>query len=504
MKKIIALLILSLFATTAQAEVKVDPMFGDQMVLQQEMPVPVWGTADAGEKVTVAFCGQKKETTACKEGKWSVKLDALKLGKPGVMTVSGKENKVEFKDVLVGEVWVGSGQSNMAGGTGGYARRDAVLDKWSKEEVPNLRLYIRGRWEKAGPNTSKSFSAIAFAFAYSLQKELKVPVGVMVSAQGGQPSGRWITPAMAADSCCPVLKSYGAGGAEKVQAAYEAALKKWQAEKAKAEKAGKKFTQRGPRRPIKMGDLYVGGVEKFVPYAIRGVLWDQGESRTAIPEVDQITAMTALINGWRKAWDQGDFHFLHVQKPSGGGPAWDPSNPVNTGAVKFTEQPTAPQVVPLGRLKYPLDHVKIATLKNAPIVTAIDLGPGIHPSCKSGYGARACRVALGSAYGKDVAICGPTYKSHKAEGNKIRVSFDNLGKGLAYKHGKKLQGFEVAGADGKWDWAEATIDGDSVVLVNAKIAKPLEVRYGVGQRPSYANLFNKDGLPALLFTTQKE
>ncbi|MBT4223990.1 MAG: hypothetical protein HOD72_05935 [Opitutae bacterium] len=280
----------------------------------------------------------------------------------------------------------------------------------------------------------------------------------------------------------------------------EAFMKEWQADVAKAKAEGK----RPPRGPARIGDLYARHIEYMVPYGIRGVLWDQGESKTQIPGVaDQYVVMNALITGWRKVWGQGDFHFLHVQKPSGGVCPWDPDNPVNRGAKAFSPSLPGKHFDNPNALAYHLDHVRMGTLKNAPLVTALDLGTGVHPSNKSGYGKRACRVALGSVYGRKIAISGPVYKSHKVEGKKIRVSFHHVGKGLAFRHAKALQGFEIAGADGKWHWAEAVIDGESVVLGHPNVSKPVNVQYAFSNNPSYANFYNKDGLPGLTFTTVK-
>ena len=450
----------------ARAEPAVDRMFGDHMVLQRDAPVPVWGTADPGEKVSVSFREQNKEATADQQGKWTVKLDPLKLGKPGKLTVTGKTS-VTFNDVLVGEVWLGSGQSNMAGGTGGYARRDEVLAEMVKAApYPNLRLY-RGGWNVATANDINRFSALLFSFGQPLQKELGVPVGLIVGAVGGTPSGRWLSPEMfAADP------------------GVQAALKK--------SRAGK---QRG------VGDLYARHIAPLVPYAIRGVLWDQGESGTAVKGIDQFTLMGALICGWRQAWGQGDFPFLYVQKPSGGGCAWDKDNPVTRMADPFSGQPAKPN--PGGGGAYRELHIRIMQHPNTAMVTAVDLGSGIHPINKSGYGGRACRVALGFVYGRDVAIYGPIYGSHKVEGSKIRIRFKHVGKGLAFRHGEKLQGFEIAGTDGVYHWADAKIEGDTVVASSDKTPKPAHIRYGWSNKRTWANLFNKDGLPALTFRTGK-
>ena len=191
------------------------------------------------------------------------------------------------------------------------------------------------------------------------------------------------------------------------------------------------------RPPVRVGDLYAAHIQPVVPYAIRGVLWDQGESGTAVRGVDQFTMMGALIAGWRKTWGQGNFPFLYIQKPSGGGCAWEPKeNPVTRMANPFTAQPDRPNKP--GDGLYRELHIRIMQHPNTAMVTASDLGSGVHPLNKSGYGQRACRVALGFVYGRDVAIYGPVYASHKVEGKTLRVSFKNVGKGLAFRHGQKL------------------------------------------------------------------
>jgi sialate O-acetylesterase len=479
------------------------------MVLQRNMPVPVWGTAAAGEKVTVTFRDQKKTAEADAQGNWQVKLDPLKIGEPATLTIAGT-NTLTLDDVLVGEVWVGSGQSNMDMGVGSYVKNDEVLAKLAEGTYPKLRLIRCGRtaWQEATPQTIPGFSALLFSFGVPLQKELDVPVGLMVGAVGGTPSGRWLSPGMfAADAACQeaVARAKAAYNAEAEQAKYKEALAGWEKADAEAKKDGKKPPAK-PRLPQApgdcaggMGSLYKVHVEPFVPFAIRGVLWDQGESGTAVAGVDQVTIMGALIRGWRKAWGQGDFPFIHVQKPSGGGCAWDPEDPVTARAEKFAAL-TAENTIAVNN-GYRENHIRIMQVPGAPMAIASDLGPGIHPTNKSGYGARACRVALGVAYGKPVEVLGPVYASHAVEGGKVRVRFTHVGQGLAYKHGEKLQGFAVAGEDKAFHWAEAAVDGDAVVLTCDKVAKPVAVRYAWAASYPWANLFNKDGLPAVPFRT---
>jgi sialate O-acetylesterase len=494
--------VLGVFASNARGDVQVSRAFGNHMVLQRDTPVPVWGTAAAGEKVTVEFGGQEKSATADKDGKWMVKLDALSVGEPASLTVRGN-NAITFVDVLVGDVWVGSGQSNMAGSAAGYARRDEVLAAMINEApYPKLRLY-RGGWKEATPDNIRGFSALLFSFGQPLQEELGVPVGLIVGAVGGTPSGRWLSPAMfeADPGVQAALKKSGVGvSLAERQKKYQQVMAEWEQAVAAAKKAGKQPPRR-PRSPIKIGDLYEAHIQPVVPYAIRGVLWDQGESGTAVPGIDQFTMMGALIRGWRDVWRQGEFPFLYVQKPSGGGCAWDNQDPVTRMADAFTPQPTNPNRDTDGL--YRQLHIRIMQHPNTAMVTANDLGSGVHPLNKSGYGRRACRVALGFAYERDVEYYGPIYDSHAVEGNAIRIRFKHIGRGLAFNSGDKLQGFEVAGTDGVFQWGDAKIDGDTVVVSSDAVEKPVHVRYGWSRNRTWANLFNKDGLPALTFCTRE-
>jgi len=485
------------------AEVKVNPVFSDNMVLQRGMSVPVWGTAGAGEEVTVKFAGQTKTARAGADGKWSVKLDSMKANaKPQSMTVGA----ATFKDVLVGDVWVGSGQSNMAGGVGGYARRDEGLAKLvAAAPYPLIRLARGDRpgWKQATEANVKGFSALLFSFGAPLQKELEVPVGLIVGAVGGTPSGRWLSPeAFEADEACrAAAKAYNAKAGDALKK-YEEALEKWKTAAAAAKAAGKRAPRkpRPPQQAKASGDLYIRFIRPIIPYAIRGVVWDQGESGTRIAGVDQFTVMGALIRGWRTEWKQ-DFPFIYIQKPSGGGCAWDKKdNPVTNQAGFYSDKLPASL---RNDGAYRELHIRIMQHANTFMAISSDLGSGVHPINKSGYGLRACRVAMGAAYGKDVEIYGPMYDSHKVEGATIRISFKHTGKGLAFKGGDKLTGFQVAGDDGKFEWADAKIDGKTVVLSCEKVAKQTAARYAWARQRPWANLFNKDGLPALAFETRK-
>ena len=502
-----------LSAIPGWAEVKLPAVLSSHMVLQREMPVPVWGTAAAGEKVIVKFRNQEKTAVADDKGNWMVKLDALKAGGPDVMTVAGA-NTLTLDDVLVGEVWVGSGQSNMDMQVSSYVKDDGVLAKMAAGTYPKLRLIRSGNpgWNEAVPANIEKTSALLFSFGLPLQQKLDVPVGLMVGAVGGTPSGYWLSEeAYANDAACKeVVAKYAATYSfEDAQKRVEGETVKYDQAKAEWDKLSKE-EQKGknaPRKPApalkagecsaKVGNLYAAKIKPFMPFAIRGVLWDQGESGTAIQGVDQYTLMGALIRGWRKEWSQGDFPFIYVQKPSGYGCAWDPSDPVTDKANKFT---ALPQAVPNDGAYREL-HIKIMQYPNTAMVISSDLGPNTHPTNKSGYGSRACRVALGLVYGQKIEYYGPVYQSSKIDGNKVIVSFTHVGQGLAFKNGERLQGFAIAGKDKQFVWADAAIVADTVVVSSDKVAEPAFVRYAWSEQDPWANLFNKDGLPALSFRT---
>lgn len=506
---LIASMNLALPTGQALAEVKLPAVLGSHMVLQRDMRLPLWGTATPGERVTVSFRGQEKSTTADPHGKWLVKLDPLKAGGPDTLKVAGA-NTITLEDVLVGEVWVGSGQSNMDMAVFSYMKGDAVLAAAAAKSHPRLRL-IRAKdagWQEATPEHNRRFSALLFSFGMSLQKELDVPVGLLVGAVGGTPSGYWLSEeAYQSDAACKeaVRKSAATYSRAEAEQKNRQELDRWEKLAAKAQKEGKRPPRKpgGPLKPGeckgKVGNLYEAHIRPYIPCGIRGVLWDQGENGTAICGVDQYTLMGALIRGWRKDWGQGDFPFIYIQKPSGGGCAWDTADPVTSQGEKFSSLPKAVPSTESG--KYSENHIRIMQHPQAAMATSSDLGPGIHPVNKSGYGARAARVALGTVYGRKLEIYGPVYQSHQIEGSKVRVRFTHVGQGLAFRHGERLQGFVVAGEDQVFHWADAVIDGDTVLVSSAEVAKPVAVRYAWARVSPWANLFNKDGLPALLFRT---
>ena len=493
----------------------VDRVYGDNMVLQRDSRLPIRGSAAAGAEVTVSFAGQTASGKADADGRWTVSLKPLPASAENRdLVVTSGDKTITLSNILVGEVWLGSGQSNMAGKVAGYAKNDPTLAAIAEQEFPLIRLRTGKNWEVATPAVNRGHSALLFAFGERLHRELKVPVGLTVGAVGGTPSGAWIpkehydaSQAVKAE-LAEFAKGYDAEGAmrqfERKRSAWDKA-----AEKAKAE--GKKPRGRRPTPPVKpgastrgraTGGLFDTYIRHQVGLPIRGVLWDQGEARSGILGLGQYTSMSTLIEGWRKLWGQGHFPFIFVQKPSGKGNAFSTENPVTREGEAFVELPDISRVDGGGAERFLYVRL-MRDVRAAYMVPACDLGTMVHPKNKWGYGNRAAEVALQKVYETGVQAFGPTYKSHRVEGSEVTVSFKHVGTGLEVAHAKALQGFALAGEDGKWHWATATlVNAHQVLLNSAEVAAPKHVRFAYAGDRRWANLFNKEGLPALCFTTE--
>jgi sialate O-acetylesterase len=494
------------------------PVFGDHLVLQRERDIAVWGQADPGQTVNVAFRGRTASATAGAEGAWRVSVPSGEAGGPFELTVSAGAVSRTLRDVLVGEVWVGSGQSNMAGGARAYLENDPVLAAAvEKGTYPRVRLFRslglpRDAWTEATPSDMEAFSALLLAFGLRLEAELDVPVGLVVGAVGGTAAASWIRgEALRADPACQeaITEHARTYDPKRAQARYARALENWEEAKSRAVREA----SRPPRKPSppaapgqhnrggQVGDLYGRLIRPVAGYTIRGVLWDQGEAGSGLDGVELDLVMGALIRDWREQWGQGAFPWLYVEKPSGGGPAFDPEHPVNRGAEPFAAPPE--------RLVYDGEgRAVFYRIRNAAeqtwMVPVSDLAPGIHPPNKSGYAARAAQIALRAAYGReDVPFSGPVFREQRVDGNAIRVKFDRVGGGLAFRGGEALQGFQVAGGDGIFRWARAEIVGrDEVVVRSEDVPDPQHVRYAWARHRPWANLFGGEGLPAESFTTE--
>lgn len=484
MRRIHTALLLSLIcllgAVQVQADVKVPSLFGDNMVLQRDMAAPVWGQAEEGEEVTVTFGDQKKTAKADAEGRWMVKLDALKASsEPQTLTIAG-ENKLELKNVVVGEVWICSGQSNMewtvdrsAQPKEEIAAADYPLIRHIK--VPHIpadeaQSDFPGQWQVCSPETVGKFTAVGYYFGRRLHKELDVPIGLINSSWGGTRIEPW-TPLVGFKQ-----------------------IKKQDFAQPIIERVSKGELGDSHQSPTR---LYRGMIAPLVPYAIRGAIWYQGESNGG-EGMTYYHKKHALVGGWRQVWGQGDFPFYWVQLANFRADNKEPAGGDGYARVRDAQR-------------------QATDIKNTGMAVIIDIGEtkDIHPKNKQDVGGRLAQWALARDYGKEIVPCGPLYKDHKVEGNKIRVRFDHVGGGLIVgeKNGlapvsedpaAKLQRFAIAGEDQNWHWADAKIDGDSVVVVSSpEVPKPVAVRYAYSANPLGANLYNKEGLPACPFRTDE-
>ena len=486
----VACAILSAFACSPAlyADVKLAAVFSDNAVLQQGKLVPVWGWADEGEMVTVEFRDQKATATA-KDGKWSVRLRPVKAGGPDTLTVSGK-NKIELKNVLVGEVWVCSGQSNMEWPLRlSFEPQTAIANSAN----PSLRLFtvpklkadapvadVVGRWQESNPESVTNFSAVAYFFGRELQKALGVPVGLIHTSWGGSPAEVWMSQE-ALEANAEYKKSILDGYAAALKN-YEEALAKFEAEQAELKKEGKTSDKKPPGKPFwKPSELYNGMIAPLLPCAIQGAIWYQGESNAG--RAYQYRALFAdMISNWRQDWGLGDFTFLAVQLAP-------------FTAIK--DQPGESNWAELREAQ--LLATKVLPKVGVAVITDVGEEKDIHPRKKEPVGARLALAAQGIAYSKRIAYSGPTFRSMAIEGDKAVLTFGNVGGGLEARDGD-LKGFAIAGADRKFVWAKAEIQRNRVVVSCPEVTKPVAVRFGWADFP-VVNLWNKDGLPASPFRT---
>jgi sialate O-acetylesterase len=533
-----------LAAQPVLADVKLPAIISNNMVLQSDKPLPIWGTADAGEKVTVTIADQKAEATADDKGAWKVTLKPLKAGDAVTMTVAGK-NSINVGNILVGSVWICSGQSNMQFGLNGAHNAAAEVPK---ANYPKIRLFtvpnitsltplsdVKGQWVECTPKTAPGFSAVGYFFGRDVHEATGFPVGLIHTSWGGTPAEAWTSyEGLEKDKeLAPYVTSidnaiHGAPGAQekyvKDLAAYEVEKKKWDVEvgepfqdemkeyqegvkKARAERTpepGKPILSRPapkpPADPSKAGIspgtptvLYNAMIAPLIPFAIEGAIWYQGEANAGAADLYR-TLFPRMITDWRERWAEGDFPFLFVQLAN-----WLPrkETPVDEPWAHLREAQN-------NTLKLP--HTGMAVI--------IDIGDAadIHPRDKMDVGHRLALWALRDTFGKKIVASGPLYSGMKIEDNKIRISFTELGTGLAIggppagsglesKPGDELVGFAIAGEDGKYVWAKAVIDGESVVVSSDQVAKPANVRYAWANNPA-CNLYNKEGLPASPFRTE--
>ena len=491
--KSLSIVALAALSSFAQGEVKLPALFSDHAVLQRDIAAPVWGTAAPGEKVTVSIAGQSQSATADASGKWSVKFASLSAGGPHELSVKGS-NEIIIKDVLIGEAWLGSGQSNMAMTVN--RAKDYEAEKAAATE-PTIRMFIekssaatnpqtecKGTWLVCSPETVGGFSATLYFFGREIQRDLKVPVGLINSSVGGTPIESWID----ADTqrAKPELAGFFKPATkpvdiEQAKALYQKQLAKW-TQDVKSARADKKPLPRKPRDPVEtqqrkgnIGGLFNGKIAPLVGYGIRGALWYQGEANAQPGKSPFYQHQLALlVQDWRQRWGY-EFPFAWVQLPNFAGRA-DNWCEVREGMFKTLRLP----------------HTGMAV--------TIDIGDerDIHPKNKQEVGRRLSLWALGSVYGRQVAISGPRFSGHEINGSSITVNFTHTDGGLLFKGEPK--GFVVAGEDQKWQEASAKIEGDKLILTSPQVTKPVAARYAWSDLPPVP-LWNGAGLPASPFRT---
>jgi len=497
------ILALGLLVSTVslRADVVLAPPFADHAVLQRGVPLPVWGSADPGEEVTVSFASRRRAVRADADGRWRVELPALEAdATPAELVVTGK-NRVVLRDVVVGDVWLASGQSNMemALGWGRVAngKAEAAAAKFplireikiAKAVADTPRSTARGEWRVCSPATAGNFSAVGYFFARELHRELQVPVGIINCSWGGALIEPWISAgALARDPggvaslkrWQDTLDAYPAN-----KARYEAALAAWEKAKAAAAAEGREFRAKAPSAPVGPGHqhtrsgLYNAMIHPLAPFALRGVLWYQGESNIGRHD-EYRTLLPTLIEDWRATFARPDLPFYWVQLPNyaGGnanGQEWARLREAQSQALR-------------------LPHTGQAV--------TIDIGDpkDIHPANKSDVGLRLARLALARTYGRsEVVDSGPVFDRVERDGRALLVRFRHAA-GLAKAEGvDSVTGFEIAGSDKKFVSAEATIEPGGVVRVSAAaVAEPVAVRYLWRNDPGPA-LRNAEGLPAAPF-----
>ena len=487
------------------ATVVPNPLFTDNAVLQQGMKVPVWGTAAAGEKVTVEFAGQKVSTTAT-NGSWMLFLEPLTAtAKPQTMVLSGS-NTVTLTNLLIGEVWICSGQSNMERQLGLRNGQKPIVNyeaEAASANYPNLRHFlvkqttstnplstVSGSWLVCSPTSVTNFTAVGYFFGRDLMKAKGVPVGLIHTSWGGTPAEAWTShDALASNPLLsPILQHFS-----KDVATYADRLAKYQADEPKLKAdytnacaqalAEAKPTPRPPappRDPLKDSHspsvLFNGMINPILPYAMKGVIWYQGESNGGRAK-EYRDLFPSMIADWRSVWGEGNFPFLYVQ------------------------------VAPFKKMGPEIREAQFLTLgksSNTAMTVITDHGDAedIHPTQKEPVGQRLALAARALAYGEKIEYSGPLFSGYKIEGNKVLLSFDHSGKGLVSKDGP-LKGFVIAGVDKKFVPAQAEINGNTVSVTSPEVSAPAAVRFGWTNVPD-VNLFNAEGLPASPFRTDVE
>lgn len=473
----------------ASAEVRLPAIFSDNMVLQQGQPVPVWGWADDGEAVTIKFRGQKVAATATNL-KWEAKLRPLKAGGPDAFIVESKNQTITLTNVLVGEVWVCSGQSNMEwpmsrafepeGDISSATNAEIRLFKVPKNRLDSPTVILKSGWETLSPNSVNDFSAVGYYFGHNLQQARKTPVGLIGTYWGGTPAESWmdresleINPRYQAE----IIDNHAAAMKN-----YRTALANFEKERDAAKAEGKTFDKQAPRLPWSGYELYNGMIAPLLPYAVKGAIWYQGEANAGRAEQYR-TLFPDMIRCWRRNWSEPDLTFLCVQLAPFRAIRPEPAE--SDWAELREAQLLATKVLPKTGMA---------------VITDVGEEKDIHPRKKGPVGARLALAARALAYGEKVVYSGPVYRRMEVREGKAVLTFDHVGAGLEARDGD-LKGFAICGEDRKWVWGKAEIEKDNAIAVSSpEVLNPVAVRYGWADYP-VVNLWNKNGLPATPFRT---
>ena len=453
----------------SRADVKLPAVIGDHMVLQQGLELPFWGWAEPGEAVTVTVAGKPAMATTAADGRWMVRHPAVTKSGVVEVIIAGK-NSITLKDVLVGDVWICSGQSNMQLRVSESAN---AKDEVPAAKFPTIRLFqverqtalepqtdVQGRWIECSPESVGDFSAVGYYFGRELHARLNRPIGLIEAAYSGCGAESWVSDA--------TLKS---------DPLYVQLLEKTAA-------ANKDPAQ--ANTPGRTTVLYNGVIAPLQPFAIKGAIWYQGE-QNAIRAHQYRALFPALIEDWRRTWGQGDFPFLFVQLPNYISDKTKPDHSPEPEASAWAELRDAQRQALLA--------------PNTGMAVTIDLGDprDIHPKNKQEVGRRLARQALSVAYNQSILASGPMYRSMTVAGNEVHLQFYHVGGGLMAR-GTELRGFAVSGADQKFFWAKASIVGSKIVVSSDQVPQPVAVRYAWADNPD-CNLYNKEGFPASPFRT---
>lgn len=494
---VLAAALVALGAPGARADVRLPALFSDHMVLQRDAPLSVWGWAAPGERVAVEAGGRRAEATAGPDGRWQVRLEPLAAGGPLDLTVAGRTTRV-VRDVLVGDVWLCAGQSNMEMPLEDAAGAETEVPRADR---PRLRLFVPaavtpsdepqadlpGAWVVCRPETARTFSAVGYYFGREVQDRLGAAVGLVGAYCGGSPAEAWLSrDAYEADPGLRTIRDHYYAELEGYVRNREKVLAKWREEADRARTDGRPV----PPAPEPLPDLrtlpgrpsalFNALIAPLAPAAIRGALWYQGESNVGRSE-DYARLLQGLIRDWRRHAGQGDFPFLLVQLPN---------------HHERRSQPAESRWADLREAQ-----ARALALPRTALAVTIDLGDAAdpHPKQKAEVGRRLAFAALAAAYGLDVAHSGPTYESMSLEGRKVRLRFRDTAGGLVARGGR-LTGFAVAGDDRRFVWADGRIEGDTVLVWNPGVPRPAAVRYAWADNPE-CGLYNGAGLPAGPFRT---